>query len=206
MARGRRPNAKGRSTGPSPFLMLPQWAFDCPAYRTLKPGPRALLWELIRRFNGNNNGCIGFSQRDMSAAINVADRETVAGYVRELEARGFIVASRRGGFNVKVADRRASEWELTWLKVGETPPRKTFMRWSVDENSGTEKPASKDGKTVPAALQGANSPLSRRVFPSPPVKNRGQTGTEHPSTYTSLAIGGCADRSLANHGGTHTHD
>jgi hypothetical protein len=38
----------------------------------------------------------------MSAAINVADRETVAGYVRELEARGFIVARRRGGFNVKV--------------------------------------------------------------------------------------------------------
>jgi hypothetical protein len=37
----------------------------------------------------------------MSAAIGVADRETVAGYARELEAKGFIVARRRGGFNMK---------------------------------------------------------------------------------------------------------
>jgi hypothetical protein len=121
--------------------MLPHWAFDCPAYRTLKPGPRALLWELIRRYNGTNNGRIGFSQRDMSVAIAIADRETVAGYVRELERRGFIVASRRAGFNVKVADRRASEWVLTWFKVGEAPPSKPFMSWRPDENGGTGNPA-----------------------------------------------------------------
>jgi hypothetical protein len=107
--------------------MLPQWAFDCPAYRTLKPGPRALLWELIRRHSGTNNGRIGFSQRDMSEALNVADRETVAGYVRTLETRGFIVAARRGGFNVKAADRRSTEWTLTWLPLAGAPPTKTFM-------------------------------------------------------------------------------
>lgn len=128
--------------------MLTHWAFDCPAYRSLKPGPRALLWELIRRHNGANNGRIGFSQRDMSAAINVADRETVAGYVRELEARGFIIAQRRGGFNVKAADRRASEWALAMFPVGEELATKDFMHWRPNEIDGADKPASKGGKTV----------------------------------------------------------
>ena len=85
MAIGRKVSPKGRSTGQQPFVMMLYWAFDSVAFRTLKPGPRALLWEIIRRHNGGNNGRIGFSQREMSAAIEVADRETVAGYVRELQ-------------------------------------------------------------------------------------------------------------------------
>ena len=168
--RGRKVNAKGRSTGAHPFVMLPHWAFDCPAYRTLKPGPRALLWELIRRHNGGNNGHIGFSQRAMSAAINVADRETVAGYVRELEARGFIVAQRRGGFNVKAADRRATEWALTWLHIGDALPTKDFMRWRSGEIDGTEKAASQGGKTVRVAVDSVRERSNVREFPSVRVK------------------------------------
>ena len=170
MARGRKVNAKGRGTGAQPFVMLPHWAFDCPAYRTLKPGPRALLWELIRLFNGANNGRIGFSQRNMSAAIKVADRETVAGYVRELEARGFIVARRRGGFNVKAADRRASEWALTWLHIGDDLPTKDFMHWRPDKIDGTAKPASKGGIAVPALRH--EVPRGSNVREFPPVKDR----------------------------------
>lgn len=170
MPRHRKVNAKGRSTGAQPFVMLPHWAFDCPAYRTLKPGPRALLWELIRRFNGANNGRIGFSQRDMSAAINVSDRETVAGYVRELEARGFIRAQRRGGFSVKAADRRASEWTLTWLHFDDALPTKEFMRWRPEKIDGTEKPASKGGNAVPIADSDVRVRSNVREFP--PVKDR----------------------------------
>ena len=170
MARGRKVNAKGRSTGAQPFVMLPHWAFDCPAYRTLKPGPRALLWELIRRHNGANNGRIGFSQRAMSVAINVADRETVAGYVRELEARGFIIAQRRGGFSVKAADRRASEWALTWLHLDDALPTKDFMRWRPEKIDGTGKAALKGGKAVPIA--GGDVPERSNVRDFPSVKDR----------------------------------
>lgn len=113
MTARRKVNAKGRNVGKQPFVMLWHWAFDCEAYRKLKTGPRTLLWEFIRRHNGANNGHLAFSQRDMSSAINVADRQTVAGYVRALEDYGFIIASRRGAFSVKVSDRRATEWTLT---------------------------------------------------------------------------------------------
>ena len=189
MSSWQRSYCKGGSTGPAPFLMLPQWAFDSPAFRSLKPGPRAVLWEVIRRYNGANNGHIGFSQREMSAAINVADRETVAGYVRDLKERGFINAVRRGGFNVKAADRRASEWALTWLPVGEAPATKEFMRWQPEKKDGTEKPATKDGKAVPKVVSAPIQSSNVWNFPSPPRSLERLSGTEKPSTYTSLAIG-----------------
>jgi hypothetical protein len=176
--------------------MLSHWAFDCPAYRSLKPGPRALLWELIRRHNGGNNGRIGFSQRAMSDAINVADRETVAGYVRELEARGFIVAQRRGGFNVKAADRRASEWALTMFPIGEELATKDFMRWRPEKIDGADKPATKGGKAVREGAVGGLPSSDVRDFPSVPTRQSADPGAEKPSTYTSVAIGRARTGSL----------
>lgn len=189
MAAGRKSNAKGRSTGSQPFVMLSHWAFDCAAYRTLKPGPRALLWEFIRKHNGVNNGRIGFSQRDMSAAIAVADRETVAGYVRQLENRGFIAAQKRGGFSVKAADRRATEWALAMFPIGEEPATKDFLRWRPVKIDGTEKPAGEDGKTVPDAPLDVRPCSNVTEFPSVKRPSSSASGTENPSTYTSVAIG-----------------
>ena len=189
MAAGRRTNRKGRSVGQQSFVMLYHWAFDSVAFRTLRPGPRALLWEIIRRHNGGNNGRIGFSQREMSAAIEVADRETVAGYVRDLEARGFIQAQRRGGFCVKVANRRASEWALTMFPIGDSLATKEFMRWRPSKNDGTEKPTTTDGKAVPSGLNHVPRGSNVREFPSAKADPPADSGTENPSTYTSVAIG-----------------
>lgn len=197
MAAGRKSNAKGRSTGKQQFVMLTHWAFDCPAYRCLKPSPRALLWEFIRRHNGANNGRIGFSQRDMSAAINVADRETVAGYVRQLEKHGFVQAQKRGGFNVKVADRRATEWSLTMFPLGDVAPTKEFMRWRPATIDGSEKPACGDGKTVPDASINVRQCSNVPDFPSAKTMKQELAGTENPSTSTSIAIGSAAPAGLS---------
>ena len=151
MSRSRKMSAKGRSTGREPFVMLPHWVFDSPAYRSLKPGPRALLWEINRRFNGFNNGKIAFSQRDMAIALNISDRETIAGYARELVAKGFIKAVRVGGFNVKVSDRRASEWALTWLRVDDQPASREFIRRSLKAIDGAAIPRTEDG--IPGQVQ-----------------------------------------------------
>ena len=169
-------------------MMLSHWAFDSVAYRTLKPGPRALLWEFIRRYNGANNGRIAFSQRDMSAAIAVADRETVAGYVRQLEERCFIAAQKRGGFSVKAANRRATEWMLAMFPVSEEPATKDFMRWRPSEIDGTEKPACKDGKSVPKGSTYVCPRSNVTENPSVKLPNSSAAGTENPSTYTSIAI------------------
>lgn len=148
MSRGRKFNPRGRTKSRDNFVKLDHWIFESRAYRSLKPGPRALLWEFIRRFNGHNNGNIVFSQREMSERLNVVDRETVANYVRELEAKGFIKVAWRGGFNMKVRDRRASEWALTWLHLGEVRPTKEFMSWRPPIIDETEKPETRDGKSA----------------------------------------------------------
>ena len=162
----------------------------CPAYRSLKPGPRALLVEFHSRFNGRNNGRIIFSQREMSEAINVSDRQTIAKYVRELEAAGFIVAIRRGGFNLKTpTDSRATEWALSMYAIGDKPAEKAFMSWQPEKNNGTEKTTGRDGKssreakkTVPACFEGQEIPAVKGL-------NGTNPRAEFPSTYTSITIG-----------------
>ena len=151
-------------------MMLKHWIFDCPAYRSLKPGPRAVLWELIRRYNGTNNGRIAYGARDMARAVQVADRQTIASYERELESKGFIRAVRRGGFSVKVSDRRVTEWAPTWERIGEELPTKEFARWQASEIVGMEKPLAKDGKSVPASPSDVHDYSNVREFPSQKVR------------------------------------
>jgi hypothetical protein len=124
-------NAKGRRRDAQPFVMLEWWIFDSPAYRSLHPVARALLWETVRRYNGKNNGSIGLGQREAATASGVKRADTVARYFAELEAKGFIAATRRGGFNLKdPSSRRATEWRLTWLDSPGLGPSKEFMRWT----------------------------------------------------------------------------
>lgn len=131
---GRGVLANGRSERSDAFIRIPNYIFDCPAYRSLKPGPRALLCELIRRYNGRNNGKIGLGRREACAALNMTDKDTMSRYFQELETKGFIACTKAGGFNMKdPSSRRASEWRLTWERYNEKLPTKEFMRWKTQE-------------------------------------------------------------------------
>ncbi len=139
-------NRQGRARNEQ-FVKLPFWMLSSIAYRTLKPGPRSLLVEFHHRYNGRNNGQIIFSQREMARAINVSDRQTIAKYVRDLEAAGFINAIKRGGFNIKSpTESRATEWALTMFPIGDLPAAKLFMSWRPTEIHGTEKSPCGAGK------------------------------------------------------------
>lgn len=125
--RRRRVLPNGRDATRGPFVMLNHYVFDCAAFRTMAAGPRALLWELIRRYNGSNNGRIGLGVRDAAIALNVS-KDTAASYFKVLIAHGFIAASRLGGFNMKDPNtRRASEWRLTNERCNDQPPTKEFI-------------------------------------------------------------------------------
>lgn len=143
-------DATGRSRGGEAHVRMDRWTFDCPAYRSLAPGPRALLWELIRRHNGSNNGRIGLGVREAAKAVNVRSTETVRGYFAALIDRGFIVATRLSGFNLKAPeDRMATEWALTALPVGDQPASKAFMQWQSGNSDGTDISTVKCGISVP---------------------------------------------------------
>lgn len=187
-------NVKGRSVNEQ-FVKLPFWMLACPAYRSLKPGPRALLVEFHGRFNGINNGRIIFSAREMAREINVSDRQTIAKYVRELEAAGFIQAMQRGGFNRKSpTESRATEWALTLFSIGDQPASKTFMSWRPEKNNGTEKPTGRDGKSSRETKNTVPSCFDRQENPAVNGHNRTNPRAEYPSTYTSIAIGTGVER------------
>ena len=139
-----RSNRKGRTrTGPR-FVQLFYFVMDSPAYIALRPGPRALLLEMIRRYNGANNGRIGMGHRDAQRLLGIADRTTMAGYFKALEDHGFIRMTKDSGFNMKLADERtAREWELTMFQVGTSPAARTFERWQPP----VEARASRVGKS-----------------------------------------------------------
>lgn len=124
----RRVNKKGRNE--PTFSRLPHWVQDSPAYRSLKPGPRALLLELIRRYNGRNNGHIGMSARQAAEAINISDKDTALRYLNDLRDRGLIRPVTLGGFNMKdPTASRATEWALTWERENDRLPSREFQQW-----------------------------------------------------------------------------
>lgn len=149
----------GRNSGMGNFIALPHYVFDCSAYREMKPGPRALLDELIRRYNGSNNGQIGLGHREAAKCLNV-NKDTVGGYFEELEKRGFIASARPGGFNMKdPAGRRATEWRLTWHSTHSMLATKEFKSFAektavpIIRTAGTENP---DATTMQTWLRTEN--------------------------------------------------
>ena len=159
-------NRQGRAINEQ-FVKMPYFMLNSLAYRSMKPGPRALLVEFHKRFNGRNNGRIIFSQRDMAEAVNISDRQTIAKYVRDLEATGFIKAIKRGGFNVKSpTESRATEWALSIYHVGDKQPEKTFMRWQPEKIHGKEKSSCTEGKPNREGKNGVRHCTNGKEYPA----------------------------------------
>jgi hypothetical protein len=97
------------------FGALPHTIKDSEAYHALSLAGRALLNELIRRYNGNNNGMIGLGVREAAYELRVG-RTTVRRAMFELDdsglARALNLGSRIG--------RRATEWQLAWRGCDKT--------------------------------------------------------------------------------------
>jgi hypothetical protein len=136
MAKGRGYKG-GKRGGSGPFVQLHFWFMKCPAWATLKPGPRALYLELKRRFNGSNNGRLTLSHREAAAALNV-HRNTIGPWFDELRERGFI-RETRGHCLGPSGIGETSQWALEEEPTDDmrTPP-KSFMRWAPEQNPRTK--------------------------------------------------------------------
>ena len=126
--------------GTGRHVQLPEWLQASEAWRTMKPGPRALYIELKRRFNGRNNGQIILSHRQAAEALAV-HRNTVGAWFEELEARGFIWMAQ-GPHLGPSGIGQAALWALAEEMTQDMKPaRKTFMAWRENQEPRT--------KTVP---------------------------------------------------------
>lgn len=183
MTKGRRKNrllTNGRNATETDFLMMPGYVFDCQAYRGMGVGPRCLLWEIVRIFNGGNNGQIGLGVRVAAARLNIT-KDTAGAYFRTLIERGFIAQSKPSGFNMKdPSSRRATEWRLTWHRCNDQPPTKEFMEYSKKitvQIIETPRPKNPDTGNRCGSDCPDNLDLSREICPS--------AGPNDLDTYTS---------------------
>ena len=116
-------SAKARRRGKGPnYIQLFRYVLDCPAYGSLSAKARVALIEVIRGYNGSNNGMLVLSVRQlaerMSCAIN-----TAASALQELIDKGFIEPRIKGAFSVKF--KRATEWRLNDRRCDVTSEQKS---------------------------------------------------------------------------------
>lgn len=97
----------------SKFVKLDHWIFEHPSYRALSLGARGLFWELIRKYDGYNNGRLFLSHR-MAALRLGCSRNTVGRYYKELEHADFIVKIR-GHCLGPVGKGQSVQWALTHI-------------------------------------------------------------------------------------------
>jgi hypothetical protein len=115
------------------YVKLRYWLLDSPAWQSLPGNARALYIQMAQRYNGSNNGHIPFAVRD-GVVLHVS-HHTVSHLLTILQARGFIVCTRKGAFSLKTT-KDASEWRLTEYNndVIAEYATKEFMRWRPPED------------------------------------------------------------------------
>ena len=118
--------ANGRSTGDPRYVRLEHSTMNTPAYRSLSPNARAILLELMKRYNGFNNGEVGLGCREAGEAIG-RSRNCAMRAFKELEDKGFIKCREPGAFTRK--NRMATTWILTEYGFHGQRPTKDYRNW-----------------------------------------------------------------------------
>ena len=97
-----KPNATGRNTSSHQrFSMLPHKVQYSRAYADLSPNAKALLIELIGRYNGKNNGDLALSETDAARRIGIKSRKTAGKAFGELLDVGLIAMTSDAYFHIK---------------------------------------------------------------------------------------------------------
>ncbi len=135
--RGRRAVGKRRRLNKridAPHVRLYRWLLDSPAYLSLSCPARAVLVEIVRCYDGFNNGRIGLSVRKAAERCRIAPGTAKRAF-EELQDRGFIVCVTKGAFSRKTL--HATEWRLTFWRCDVTGelPTKAFMSWGREKQN-----------------------------------------------------------------------
>jgi hypothetical protein len=126
-----------KKNGPR-FVQLFHWMLNSAAWKDLNAVERAIYLELTYRYNGSNNGRIGYSARTAAIDLKIS-KDTAGRALKSLQAHGFIVRERRGEFHCKI--RHASEYRLTIYdsdiatNYADKLATKEFMRWEKIQNA-----------------------------------------------------------------------
>jgi helix-turn-helix protein len=130
-------NKTGRSIKPERYVMLMHWMLKSEAWNACNAVERAIYLLLALRYNGQNNGTISLSVREIADNLKIG-KTTASMAIKGLVEKGFIVVMKKGAFSRKC--RHATEWRLTEYPCHVTGARasREYMRWNDPKHgSGT---------------------------------------------------------------------
>ena len=112
-------------------VRLHEWMLKHHSYRSLSCCSRCLLVELMRCYNGENNGHVGLSIRQAATRLN-CNKDTASKAFKELQRLGFIKIKAKGSFRFK--ERHSTTWILTEYSYAGALPTKEFMSPLMPQN------------------------------------------------------------------------
>ena len=115
------------SQDPKRYVRLHYFLIKSEAFKELSGGALKLYVKVRERFNGMNNGYIGFSVRDAANKLGIS-RMTASKYFKELEEKGFLKIKEKGSYDYK--SRHATTWIITAEKHNNKAPTNDFMSWN----------------------------------------------------------------------------
>lgn len=151
---------KRRSFNPDDrFFKVEHRLLRKPAFLDLTGNSVKLFLFMYARFNGSNNGKIGFSVRE-AAAILGTSKDTAARCFRELHEHGFIDIETRGSdFDQKT--RRSTEWRITLERSNGMGATHDYEHWAPGANAIELAVAAREtGKQAIARIKGHVPPQS----------------------------------------------
>lgn len=181
MARGKaRPPHRADTRGAG-FTGLPQAVQDSPAYRDCSLWARAVLLEIIREFNGFNNGEIFLSVDQICERLNNSNRRKACRAVAELMEHGLIDVAAEG----KWRERKAREFRLTFVSSGKfpaiRPATNDYRKWEAPKKNNGDASSPRKGETGDA------------VSPDAPRAGNALSPVEKPNRRKTAVFGPLAD-------------
>jgi hypothetical protein len=133
------------------FLLLYTNVKRSKAYHGLSPKARALLFELIDRYNGINNGMIGFGAREAAHELQCG-KSSAATALQELDDSGLARAMTPGAWRGK----KATEWRLMFLRCNKTQ-EPAVTKW--EQRPSLSQSGQMDTKVQPAGNRDSLGPV-----------------------------------------------
>lgn len=176
-----------------PYVKLPHWMLRSAAWMTLSPDGKAVLIDIWRRHNGQNNGAIGYAVRD-AEEIGLSKDKT-ARAIAQLVERGFLVIRKGSSFDLKT--KQARTWQLTCEPCNGKPATKDFMRWSPTEKSRTRS-QQRDAQSRPCDTRSTNeTKLPTSVAPVRPSPRDSAVSQSHQRDTSNIPGDGGFERDAA---------
>jgi hypothetical protein len=136
-------------SGVSGFAGLPKCVLKSESYRSLSLVARAILVEIVARFDGHNNGCIHASYAELAHRLNRKNQAPIGPAIAELMQHGLLDLSAESVWR----ERRAREYRLPFVNTSDSIGRtikatNDYLGWRA-KNDATDAVAAKPKSATP---------------------------------------------------------